>query len=194
MLSIMIVGAITLATPRTCSAEDDTPSIVGYAFQGFGTGLATGLGIGYLATGPKFESDEWRTLLWGGGIGALSGLGIGLILGVVDASTVPNGRGVGFYIVRDSNYGYSVGALAGGVVGILMWAGGGVSKDVLKGLAWGTVIGAGAGIILGVIEGSLRNSGSSGSSTASTGLRLNLGFIPSDEGPPLPYPNLTARF
>ena len=100
---------------------------------------------------------------------------------------------IGFYIIRDSNYGYTVGALAGGVVGILMWAGGGVSKDVLQGLAWGTVIGAGAGIILGVIEGSIRVSNGK-RATASNGLRLGLGFTPSSEGVPLPYPNLSARF
>jgi hypothetical protein len=199
LLSGLALVASVLAAPQPCSAEDeeaDTPSIVGYAFEGFGTGIATGLAVGYLATGPKFEGREWRTLLWGGGIGALTGLGLGLVLGVVDAGSVPHGRGVGFYIMRDSNYGYGLGALTGGIVGALIWASGGVAKDVLQGMAWGTVIGAGAGVILGVIEGSLRNSGSSGESTARRrrGLQLGLGFVPTREGAPLPYPSLSGRF
>jgi hypothetical protein len=194
MLAAVALASTTLGVASRCYAEeDDTPSIVGYAFEGFGTGIAVGFASGYLATGPKFESGEWRTLLWGGGIGALSGLGIGLVLGVVDASTVPNGRGVGFYIMRDSNYGYSVGALAGGVIGALIWAGGGVAKDLLIGLAWGTVIGAGAGIILGIVEGSLRAKSSSHAERRS--LQIGLGFTPPQNGSaPVPYPTLSGRF
>jgi len=194
-LAAAVLATTVLATPDRCYAEEDsTPSILGYALEGFGTGIAVGFATGYLATGPKFEGGEWRTLLWGGGIGALSGLGIGLILGIVDASTVPNGRGVGFYIMRDSNYGYSVGALAGGVIGALIWAGGGVAKDLLLGLAWGTVIGAGAGIILGIIEGALRNRRGS-SAKRETPFQVGLGFTPSLDGSaPMAYPTLSARF
>jgi hypothetical protein len=194
-LTAAVLATTVLATPGNCYAEEDsTPSILGYALEGFGTGIAVGFASGYLATGPKFEGGEWRTLLWGGGIGALSGLGIGLILGIVDASTVPNGRGVGFYIMRDSNYGYSVGALAGGVIGALIWAGGGVAKDLLLGLAWGTVIGAGAGVIMGVIEGSLRSGRGSKAERRST-FQVGLGFTPALEGgAPMTYPTLSGRF
>lgn len=198
-LAAAAFALFSFATPNRCFAEEDsTPSILGYALEGFGTGIATGFASGYLATGPKFEGGEWRTVLLGGGIGALTGLGIGVILGIVDASTVPNGRGVGFYIMRDSNYGYTVGALAGGVVGVLLWAGGGVAKDVLLGLAWGTVIGAGAGIIMGIIEGSLR-SGKSSTSTARierrTPFQVGLGYTPAVEGgAPITYPTLNVRF
>jgi hypothetical protein len=191
------LAAFFAITPSHCLAEEDsTPSILGYALEGFGTGIAVGFATGYLATGPKFEGGEWRTLLWGGGIGALTGLGLGLVLGIVDAATVPSGRGVGFYIMRDSNYGYTVGALAGGIIGALVWAGGGVAKDVLIGLAWGTVIGAGAGILLGIVEGALR-SGKSDTSHAQrrSPFQVGLGFTPSLEGgAPISYPTLTARF
>jgi hypothetical protein len=194
-LAAAVLATTVLATPNNCYAEEDsTPSILGYALEGFGTGIAVGFATGYLATGPKFEGGEWRTLLWGGGIGALSGLGIGLILGIVDASTVPNGRGVGFYIMRDSNYGYTVGALAGGVIGALIWAGGGVSKDLLIGLAWGTVIGAGAGVIMGVIEGALRN-GRGSKAERRTPFQVGLGCTPALEGgAPMAYPTLSGRF
>jgi hypothetical protein len=190
-------AALFAIAPQHCFAEEDsTPSILGYALEGFGTGIAVGFATGYLATGPKFEGGEWRTLLWGGGIGALTGLGIGLVLGIVDASTVPSGRGVGFYIMRDSNYGYTVGALAGGIIGILVWAGGGVSKDVLIGLAWGTIIGAGTGILLGILEGALRSGKSDTSHARRRGpFQVGLGFTPGlDGGAPITYPTLTARF
>jgi hypothetical protein len=167
---------------------------LGYALEGFGTGLATGFAVGYLATGPKFEKDEWRTVLLGGGIGALSGTGIGLILGIVDASTVPNGRGVGFYIMRDSNYGYSAGFLVGGVIGAIIWASGGVSKDLLLGMAWGTVIGAGAGMLLGIVEGALRKGSGSHAKRENT-LQLGLGFTPRlDGGLGTPYPVMSGHF
>jgi hypothetical protein len=192
LFAALVVGCL-LATPALCSAEDEsTPSIFGYALSGFGTGIATGFATGYLVTGPTWESDEWKTVLWGGGIGALTGLGIGVVLGVVDAGSAPGGRGIGFYIMRDANLGFSVGALAGGVVGVLYWAGGGTSKDLLTGLSWGTVIGAGAGVILGVVEGALR-SPEQAKQTA-RGVRFDLGVLPSDSGVPLPYPSLSGRF
>lgn len=196
-LAFAAASFVAVAAPQPCSAQEDageTPSILGYAFEGFGTGIATGFAAGYLSTGPKFESREWRKLLIGGGVGALSGLGVGLVLGIVDASTVPDGRGVGFYMIRDSNYGYAVGGLAGGVIGALIWAGGGVAKDVLQGLAWGTVIGAGTGLVLGIVEGSLRTSSGERASTRAAGIRLGLGFTPSTSGAPLPYPSLSGRF
>ena len=193
-ISLLLAAALAItAVASPCHAEDDTPSIFSYALSGFGTGLATGFAVGYLSTGPEFESNEWRKILFGGGIGALSGLGIGLVLGVVDAGGKPEGRGVGFYIMRDSNLGFTVGALAGSVVGALYWAGGGSPKDVLIGLSWGTVIGAGAGLILGAIEGALRAPKST-STAARTGLQFSFGFTPSEDGVPLPYPNLSARF
>ena len=192
LLLVAAVGIFSIATP--CHAEEDTPSIFSYATSGFGTGLATGLAVGYLSTGPKYESDEWRKLLWGGGLGALSGLGVGLIFGVVDAGVTPEGRGVGFYVMRDSNLGFTLGALTGGLVGALYWAGGGTSKDVLIGLSWGTVIGAGTGMILGVVEGALRQGKSGKASSEHAGLHFDFGFIPTPDGVPVPYPNLSARF
>jgi hypothetical protein len=190
-----LVVSCLLAMPALCSAEEDsTPSIFGYALSGFGTGAATGLAAGYLATGPKWESDEWKTVLWGGGIGALSGIGVGVLMGVIDAGTAPGGRGIGFYVMRDSNYGFTVGALAGGVVGVLYWAGGGSSKDLLLGVCWGTVIGAGSGVILGIVEGALRSRETAHAAPTAQRLHLDLGFLPSEKGVPLPYPNLTGRF
>jgi hypothetical protein len=193
----MAILTAAIVTPERCRADDATPSIMGYAFEGFGTGLATGLAAGYLSTGSEFHSNEWRKLGWGMAIGALSGVGIGLTLGIVDASTSNGHAGIGYYIMRDSNYGFSVGALTGGIIGAIVWLSSddGNSKDLLLGLAWGTVIGAGAGIILGVIEGALRgNRGSAASTARNRNFNFGLGFTPTSSGAPLPYPNISARF
>ena len=193
LLGALVVCCL-LARAAPCSAADEeTPSVFGYALSGFGTGAGTGFAVGYLATGSTWESDDWKTVLWGGGIGALTGMGLGVVLGVVDAGTAPGGRGVGFYVMRDSNYGLLAGALAGTVVGSLYWAGGGTGKDLLVGLSWGTVIGAGSGMILGVVEGVLRRPEQANPSQTA-GLRLDLGFLPTRGGPPSPYPVLSGRF
>ena len=182
-----------LHAPSVCLAEDDeAPSIVGYGLEGMGTGTATGLALGYLATGTGFHSDDWRTLAWGTAIGALSGLGVGVLLGTVDAATGRK-RGVGFYMVRDSNYGFTVGFLAGGIIGALIWLGDGTGKDLLRGMAWGTVIGAGAGLLVGVLEGVLRGQ-SSNSGRSYSGVRIGVGFAANGGGAPIPYPSLSGRF
>lgn len=193
--ALALCVAVALAyTPGVCLAEDDeAPSIVGYGLEGMGTGAATGLALGYLATGPEFHSNEWKTLGWGLAVGALSGLGVGVLLGTVDASTVP-GRGVGFYMIRDSNYGFTVGFLAGGIIGAIIWLGDGTSKDLLIGMAWGTVIGAGTGLLLGVLEGALRGSRREAPAPRASSVHLDLGFTTTSGGAPVPYPSLSGRF
>ena len=180
--------------PQRCAAEE-APSILGYAFEGMGTGAATGLAIGYLSTGSDWESHEWRNLVWGTAIGALAGLGTGLVLGIVDAST-SRGPGVGFYMLRDSNYGFLVGMVAGGIIGGLVWLGGGSGQDLLRGFGWGTVIGAGSGLIIGAIEGALRGNDSGGtpSSARRRNFQFALGFLPNGAGVPVPYPSVSGRF
>ena len=189
----LLVGAAS----NHCRA-DEAPSVLGYGFEGLGTGAAVGLGVGYLSTGSHFDSGEWKKLVYGTAIGALSGLGVGILLGIIDAGTT-KGRGVGFYMIRDSNYGVSVGFIVGGIVGVLKWIGDGSGIDLLRGLAWGTVIGGGAGFLVGIIEGALRGS-SSGESLDSTGsarsrLRFGVAFTPNEVGGVgTPYPTLSGRF
>jgi hypothetical protein len=199
MIAALGIALFASSVPRTCQAED-APSIVGYGFEGLGTGAAVGLGVGYLATGPEFQSGEWKKLVYGTAIGALSGLGVGLLLGIVDAGT-SKGRGVGFYMVRDSNYGVSVGFVVGGIIGVLEWIGDGSGKDLLRGLAWGTVIGGGAGFLVGILEGVLRGSGSSAEepinseTRRSTRMHFGVAFTSNEVGGVgTPYPTLSGRF
>jgi len=207
LLVALATFALTLAAPRHCAAEEapppatsdtpgpqPTPSILGYALEGFGTGAAAGLATGYLLTGSRFEAHEWRTLVWCAGIGALGGLGLGLALGMTDTGTT-HGAGVGFYMMRDSNLGVGAGLLAGGVIGGLIWAAHGTGKDFVRGLAWGTVIGAGSGLLLGAVEGSIKAHASSERERPSASrLRLGFSMLRSETGALTPYPTLNGRF
>src|SRR5687768_6908867 len=105
------------ALPSVCAAADDTPSIVSYGFDGFWTGAQIGLATGYLATGSEYKSDEWRKLVFGAGVGALAGMGLGITLGVIDAGQRP--PQTGRLILRDVGYGVGLGAVAGTAVGAL---------------------------------------------------------------------------
>ena len=189
-LLCLVLAAARVLTPPTAAAQD-SPSIVSYGMEGFGTGAATGLAVGYLSTGRTFDSGEWRNLLFGAGVGALTGLGVGIVLGIADAGSEPYRPGMGYYILRDMDYGVGLGALAGATVGALVWLDDGRPKDVLIGMAWGAVIGTGAGLVLGTIEGALRLSAAP---PPRRGVSLGFGFTPGPGGAPLPSPVLSGRF
>lgn len=189
-----LIALSIVVEPLTCAAEDDDgPSIVGYGLSGFGTGVGLGLASGFLATGHTFESGEWKALVLGTAVGALSGMGVGIALGIVDASATPPRRGVGNYILQDIGYGVTLGALSGAVVGVIVWVTDedGRPKDVLFGLAYGIIIGASVGAVLGIVQGALYKPPAAAEPAK---LSFNLGFTPSSSGLPLPYPSLLARF
>jgi hypothetical protein len=146
-----------LSTPALCAARDDehpsddAPSILSYGLKGFWTGAELGLAAGFLATGTHYESREWRKLVLGAGIGAIAGLGTGITLAIVDASS--SRPEAGWLMLRDTGYGSLLGALTGAAVGALFWVDGGRAKNVLTGLSIGTLVGAGAGLAFGIIEG-----------------------------------------
>jgi hypothetical protein len=192
-----LVVVVGLAVTPLAARADETQSVVSYAMEGLGTGAGVGLAMGFVATGHEFESGEWKTLLYGTAIGALTGLGVGVVVGVIDASTSPNRPGVGMYIMRDMNLGLGVGIVAGGIIGALVWLDDGRAKDLLWGFAYGALIGVGAGLVLGIIEGVIRTSSGNRSMDTSSrrGLQLSIGMTPPARGAaPLPYPMLTGRF
>jgi hypothetical protein len=149
--TITLLAAFWLTPSASRAAENDTPSVITYGFDGFWTGAQIGLASGYLATGRDFESHEWRKLAFGAGVGALVGVGAGLTLGIVDLGGGP--PPTGHIILRDVGYGVGLGAIVGTAVGALFLIDGGRAKDLLTGAAVGTVAGAGAGIVFGLIEG-----------------------------------------
>jgi hypothetical protein len=140
------------ALSSTCRAEDDAPSIMDYGLRGVWTGAELGLAVGYLSTGSSYESHEWRNLVLGVGVGALSGIALGISLGIVDVSRDP--PRTGGYVLRDMGYGTFLGALTGTAVGALFMVDSGRAKDLLIGAAYGALFGAATGVVFGAIEGS----------------------------------------
>jgi len=61
------------------------------------------------------HSSDWKPLVYGAGIGALTGSVLGLTLGIVDMSQNRPGRNG--YVMRDGLYGAGLGAVLGGIVG-----------------------------------------------------------------------------
>jgi hypothetical protein len=149
--TITVLAGFWLAPALARAAENDTPSVISYGFDGFWTGAQIGLASGYLATGREYESDEWRKLAFGAGVGALVGVGTGLTLGIADLGAAP--PATGRIILRDVGYGVGLGAIVGTAVGALFLIDDGRPKDLLTGAAVGSVVGAGAGLVFGLIEG-----------------------------------------
>jgi len=138
-------------TPTRSWAQESTPSVLAYGFDGFWTGAQVGLAAGYIATGPEYKSEEWRKLVFGAGVGALVGVGVGITLGVLDVGSEPPDSGR--LILRDMGYGVGLGAIVGTAVGALFLIDDGRPKNLLTGAAIGTLAGAGAGLIFGLYEG-----------------------------------------
>ena len=151
IVALLALSLSALAPARTHAAMPDTGALVDYGFKGFTLGLETGLAVGYLATGDRWEQREWRTIVLGMGIGALSGMTVGVMISVADYT----GRGVpvGYYVLRDANYGTWIGAAMGTIVGMLLWLDDGHPRDAVRGAAYGTLFGAVAGIAYGIIDG-----------------------------------------
>lgn len=190
---------LALSAPRVCAAQDDGPALFQYGFRGFWTGAEVGLAAGYLATGSRYESGEWRRLVLGAGIGALVGVGGGVALGMFDASDQRRPR-YGWYVLRDMGYGALLGAFTGAAVGALIWVADeedGRAKDVLVGLAAGALIGAGVGIAFGLVEGMGANGRASARGDrrrAERGVKLTLFVGPQRGRVPALGPSLIGRF
>jgi hypothetical protein len=150
VLAAFVFAASTFSPAHSRADMPDAISLVDYGFKGFTLGAELGLSIGYITTGPSWESDEWKKVVLGAGIGALGGMTLGIVVAVVDSTS--HGVPAGYFLLRDAGYGVLLGAAVGATIGVLLWVNDGTSKDVVQGAAWGGVIGAGAGVIYGLIE------------------------------------------
>ena len=65
---------------QASAAQDSPPSIFTYGSDGLWMGAQVGLAAGYLATGDDYESDEWRKLVFGAGVGAARPMAASLVL------------------------------------------------------------------------------------------------------------------
>lgn len=195
-IRLALIGLFLAASalPSPAAAEmPDAGALFDYGFKGFTVGAELGLSVGYIATGPVYEHEEWRKLVVGMGVGALIGMSSGIVVAVADSGS--GGAPMGYFILRDAGYGTLLGAIMGAITGSLLWVASGTSKDVLKGAAYGTLLGAAAGIGYGVLEGKHGTA----ARTAETGFRLGNGLrvqvapLPSAAGAGLAA-QLNARF
>ncbi len=156
MLTLIVLSLSWLTFSPTARAHDrsadESPSVFSYGYRGFFSGALVGIGTGYLVTRPGgIESEDWRTLVFAGGIGALTGSAVGIGLGVMDLSIDQPGRAR--LVLRDTAYGATFGLFAGAATGGLAALKTNEGEHVLFGMAIGTIAGAGLGLAVGFIEG-----------------------------------------
>jgi hypothetical protein len=129
-----------------------SPSVFTYGSHGLAVGAMAGLSAGYLvARHDGFRSNDWRPLVLGVGVGALSGAGLGLVLGFVDLAD--DRPGMGNIVLRDMDYGGGFGAVVGLIAGALTVIKTHEPEHIALGTAIGALSGVGAGLIVGLIEG-----------------------------------------
>lgn len=159
--SLLVALAFTLLiAPREAHAQrrgfgpdpERAPSVFAYGFRGLTIGIPVGFAAGYLITRDgAWDSEEWKGLAYGTGVGAISGGVVGMGVGFYDlAQSQP---GVGMVVLRDTWYGVLFGATIGLIAGAVVLTSSGDWEDLGYGAAWGTVIGAPVGTAVGFIEG-----------------------------------------
>ncbi len=156
MLGLLVISLGLFAFSPSASADDrdyeDSPSVFAYGYRGFFSGALVGTGAGYLAARHNgVDGEEWRTLVLGGGIGALTGSALGLGLGLMDLSLDQPGRAN--LALRDTAYGALFGVFTGAATGGLVALKSRDGEHVLLGTAVGTIVGAGIGFAIGMFEG-----------------------------------------
>jgi hypothetical protein len=129
-----------------------SPSVFTYGYRGLTVGALGGLSGGYLvARHDGFQGRDWRPLVLGAGIGALSGAALGLGLGFADLAD--DRPGMGNIALRDMAYGGGFGAIVGLIVGGLVVIKTHDAEHVPFGAAVGALSGIGIGLVVGLIEG-----------------------------------------
>ena len=152
-VSLLIAVLVTCGFVGTARADDQRPSVFTFAYQGLVVGAAAGLAAGYLVAredGWK-TSEDWKPLVYGTGIGALVGSGVGLTVGVVDVAQDKPGRTR--YVLRDMAYGVGFGATAGVIAGGLTAISTKKPEHILLGASIGVLSGAVLGAVFGFLEG-----------------------------------------
>ena len=132
---------------------DETGSVLKYGLEGFLGGSLAGLSTGYLVLHDESRPELWRGYLLASGIGALSGAGMGLVLGLFDAAAPARPAR---YVMRDAAYGTLLGSILGATVGGLVALSSRHGEDALLGGAIGGVSGFGLGALIGALEGQRR--------------------------------------
>ncbi len=159
-LAATVLGAVLLVglDSRAQAGDLPPPTVFDGAYQGLLVGALAGASTGYLFARRDTwdKSGGWKPLVYGAGIGALSGAAIGLTLGIVDMSQGrPRRNG---YVMRDGLYGAGLGAVLGGIGGGLAALSAKDGEYTLLGAAIGVLVGTVGGMTVGFVEGYRRYS------------------------------------
>ena len=155
--SLLRIACVALAlgcvVPSAHAADAQPPTVFDGAYQGLLVGGVAGLATGYLFARQNgwHSSSDWKPLVYGAGIGALTGSVIGLTLGIVDMSQRKPGRNG--YVMRDGLYGAGLGAVLGGIAGGLAAISSKKGEHVLLGASIGVLSGTCLGMGVGFVEG-----------------------------------------
>ena len=149
LCTVVILGCLGSSAR---AADLQPPTVFDGAYQGLLVGGLAGLSVGYLfARQDGLHSSDWKPLVYGAGIGALTGSVLGLTLGIVDMSQRKPGRNG--YVMRDGLYGAGLGAILGGIVGGLAAISSSKKEHILLGGSIGALSGTCLGMGVGFVEG-----------------------------------------
>jgi hypothetical protein len=152
LCSCIVAVLVTCAFAGQARAEN-RPTVFTFAYQGLAVGAGAGLATGYLFAredGWK-SSEDWKPLVYGTGIGALVGSGIGLTVGIIDVAQDKPGRTR--YVLKDMALGMGFGITVGGIAGGLAALSTKDAEHILLGASIGALSGAVLGGVFGFFEG-----------------------------------------
>ncbi|HTM45268.1 MAG TPA: hypothetical protein VL137_09960 [Polyangiaceae bacterium] len=157
LLSLILIACCFASRPAHAagyfgSNPEAAPSVFTYAWRGFTLGAIDGLALGYIiARDNGYHKGDWKPLVYGAGIGALAGSGVGFTLGFIDLAD--NRPGTAGIVLRDMVYGMGFGVFAGALTGALFMIDSKKPEHILFGASVGALAGTGVGMVVGFIEG-----------------------------------------
>ena len=158
--SLILCAALLVSgwAGRARADSKSPPTVFDGAYQGLLVGGTAGVATGYLFArrGGWDTSNDWKTVVYGAGIGALAGSAIGLTLGIIDVAQSKPGRNG--YVMRDGLYGAGLGAVLGGLAGGLAALSSKNAEHILLGGSIGVISGTCLGMGVGFVEGYRRYS------------------------------------
>jgi hypothetical protein len=165
-------------------APEGEVSVFDYGLNGMGLGLCAGLSAGYIRY--KDENDKGREILVSGGYGILIGAGVGLILGVMDASG--GSKGIGARMLRNMKSGGRFGLLVGTIWGGINALNKDDSRLLGEGAAWGYLGGAAFGAVAAVFTAPKT------SSKAEINRSFNTSIVYTRDSQRKAYPAIAAQY